>query len=61
MVEAKVARAIDPAHEAQLLHYLKATPFEVGLLLNFGPRAEFKRLVAGNSGKKSLQPVPKSG
>jgi GxxExxY protein len=44
LLELKAARAIDPAHEAQLLNYLRATPIEVGLLLNFGPKPEFKRL-----------------
>lgn len=36
IVELKCTRAIESAHEAQLLNYLKATGFEVGLLLNFG-------------------------
>ena len=48
LLELKAARAIDPAHVAQLLNYLKATEIEVGLLLNFGPRPEFKRLVFDN-------------
>ncbi|MEZ4592795.1 MAG: GxxExxY protein [Chloroflexota bacterium] len=33
----KATRALVKDHEAQLLNYLKATPYEVGLLLNFGP------------------------
>ena len=32
-------------HEAQLLNYLKASRLELGLLLNFGPRATFRRLI----------------
>jgi GxxExxY protein len=32
-------------HEAQLVNYLKATDIEVGILLNFGKKAEFKRKV----------------
>lgn len=44
MLELKSVRTIDPAHVAQLLNYLKATEIEIGLLLNFGPRPEFKRL-----------------
>ncbi|MEM6655202.1 MAG: GxxExxY protein [Planctomycetota bacterium] len=43
IVELKAADAIVPAHEAQLLNYLKATRVEVGLLLNFGPEPKFKR------------------
>ncbi|MFZ0704134.1 MAG: GxxExxY protein [Candidatus Korobacteraceae bacterium] len=45
IVELKCARVLDMRHEAQLLNYLKATGFEVGLLLNFGARPTFKRLV----------------
>jgi GxxExxY protein len=52
LLELKAARAIDPAHLAQLLNYLKATEIEVGFLLNFGPKAEFKRLVFDNVRKK---------
>ncbi|MGA8056449.1 MAG: GxxExxY protein [Burkholderiales bacterium] len=51
VVELKVARAIDPVHEAQLLHYLKASRLEVGLLLNFGEQPRFKRLVLANTRK----------
>ena len=53
LLELKAARAIDPAHLAQLLNYLKATEIEVGLVLNFGPRPEFKRLVFDNVRKTS--------
>ena len=45
LVELKSVSHIVPAHEAQLTHYLKATGLRVGLLLNFGPRAQFKRRV----------------
>lgn len=51
MLELKSCRAIEQAHLAQLLNYLKATEIEVGLLLNFGPRPEFKRVVFGNERK----------
>jgi GxxExxY protein len=51
IVELKSARAIDSAHLAQLLNYLKATEIEVGLLLNFGPKPEFKRLIFDNPRK----------
>ncbi len=54
LVELKTARTFEEAHQAQLLHYLKATDIEVGLLLNFGPRAQFKRLIFENS-KKHLR------
>ena len=52
ILELKAVRSIDSVHIAQLLHYLKATDVEVGLLLNFGLRAEFKRVVFGNDRKR---------
>src|SRR4051812_44029315 len=38
ILELKAADDFCPAHEAQILNYLKASSFEVGLLLNFGPK-----------------------
>jgi len=52
IIELKAVRALDPAHEAQLINYLKATNIEVGLLLNFGRKSEFKRFVFDNKRKK---------
>ena len=52
LLELKTARSIDPAHEAQIMHYLRATQYEVGLLLNFGPKAEFRRFLLENHLKK---------
>jgi GxxExxY protein len=48
----KAARAIDQAHEKQLLNYLRATDIEVGLLVNFGVKPQFRRLVYENERKK---------
>jgi len=48
IVEIKAARTLALEHEAQLLNYLKATDFEVGLLLNYGPKPEIKRKVFDN-------------
>ena len=45
IIEIKTAEAICEEHEAQLTNYLRATDIEVGLLLNFGKKAEFKRKV----------------
>ncbi|HUM97111.1 MAG TPA: GxxExxY protein [Chitinophagaceae bacterium] len=45
IVELKAAKAIGEDHEAQLINYLKATDIEVGLLLNFGKKPEYKRKV----------------
>jgi len=51
LLELKTARAIDSSHEGQILHYLRATQIELGLLLNFGPKAEFKRFILENNNK----------
>ncbi len=48
IIEIKATETISPDHEAQLLNYLKATSTEVGLILNFGPKAEFKRKIFDN-------------
>src|ERR1043166_7876574 len=53
LVELKACKALDPAHEAQLLHYLRSTEIEVGLLLNFGPRPQVKRLALKTKEKRS--------
>lgn len=46
ILELKSARAICDEHVAQMLNYLKATGFELGLLINFGEhKLEYKRLV----------------
>jgi GxxExxY protein len=52
LLELKAARSIEPVHEAQLLHYLRATEIEVGLLLNFGLHPQFRRLLFDNERKK---------
>lgn len=52
IVELKAVRSLLPEHEAQLLNYLNATRYEVGLLLNFGVKAEIKRKILDNSRKK---------
>jgi GxxExxY protein len=55
ILELKAAEKIIKAHEAQLVNYLKATDLEVGLILNFGPKAEFKRKIFSNDRKPSLK------
>jgi GxxExxY protein len=54
IVELKAVRKLILEHEAQLLNYLKATEYQVGLLLNFGPKAEIKRKTFDNERKGSL-------
>lgn len=51
IVELKAASRILLEHEAQLLNYLRATPYEVGLLLNFGPKPTFVRKAFDNDRK----------
>lgn len=52
IVELKTAETLCKEHELQLINYLKATEIEVGLLLNYGKKPEFKRKVFSN--KKNL-------
>jgi GxxExxY protein len=54
VLELKARSQIYPIHEVQLLNFLRASPFEVGLLLNFGPEPRFKRLVFSNKRKAPL-------
>ncbi len=54
LLELKAAENIVEDHAAQLLNYLKATDIEVGLVLNFGPTAEFRRKVYDNERKGTL-------
>jgi GxxExxY protein len=53
ILELKAAETLRTEHFAQLTNYLKATDKEVGLLLNFGRKPEFKRIVLGNESKPS--------
>lgn len=54
IVELKTAEKIIEEHQAQLLNYLKATQYEVGLLLNFGPKPAFDRRIFENARKGPL-------
>jgi GxxExxY protein len=54
LVELKAVKELAPEHESQLLNYLKATTYEVGLLLNFGKEPEIKRKVLDNHRKGNL-------
>ena len=55
LVELKACKGLDSSHESQLLHYLRATEVEVGLLLNFGPRPHVRRLIFTNERKKTVR------
>jgi len=54
LLELKAGRAIERSHEAQLLNYLRCSEIEVGLILNFGPHPQFRRLAFDNRRKKPL-------
>ena len=46
LIELKAIEQLQKVHEAQLLNYLKATGYKIGLLVNFKhPKAEIKRFV----------------
>ncbi|MBI5195213.1 MAG: GxxExxY protein [Nitrospirae bacterium] len=51
IVEIKAGRALAPEHEAQVMNYLRATNIEIGFLVNFGQKPEFKRFVYDNERK----------
>jgi GxxExxY protein len=51
LVELKAVKSLNAAHEAQTLNYLRAGVLEVGLLLNFGPEPQIKRLAFSNGRK----------
>jgi GxxExxY protein len=54
ILELKTADQITRQFEAQLLHYLRSTHIEVGLILAFGDRATFKRITFTNDRKPNL-------
>ena len=45
IIEIKAVSALSPAHEVQLVNYLKATGIQVGLLVNFGEKIKIVRRV----------------
>lgn len=48
IIELKAAESLREEHELQLINYLRATNIEVGLLLNFGKKPEFRRKIFSN-------------
>jgi GxxExxY protein len=53
LIELKTCEQIVRQHESQTMHYLRATPIEVGLLLNCGPSPRVKSFVMDNVLKKT--------
>lgn len=58
-LELKAGSALTGAHEAQLLNFLKASSLELGLLLNFGPKPNFRRLVFSSDRKAAIRVHPR--
>lgn len=56
IIEIKAAESLCEEHEIQLINYLRATNIEVGILLNFGKKAEFKRKVYNEEYKHHNEP-----
>lgn len=52
ILELKAVESICKEHEYQLINYLKACDLEIGLLLNFGKKAEIKRVIYTNDRKE---------
>jgi GxxExxY protein len=46
LVEIKSARILDPHVRQQALNYLRGTNLEVALILHFGPKPHFERLIS---------------
>lgn len=46
ILELKACEGLVPEHTSQVLNYLKATDFKLGLLINFGtPKVQIKRII----------------
>lgn len=54
VLEAKSTVALHPAADRQVFNYLKATRLEVGLLLHFGPKPRFRRMICRPTRKNAM-------
>ena len=55
ILELKAAECVVEEFEFQLINYLRGTEMEVGLLLNFGKKPEFRRKVFENNRKVRIE------
>jgi GxxExxY protein len=55
IVETKATEKLAPAAASQIINYLRASRFEVGVLLHFGPRARFYRFI--DFPKRRISPI----
>jgi GxxExxY protein len=51
LLELKAGAQLDPTSQAQTINYLRATALELALILHFGQKPTFKRVVATNNHK----------
>ena len=49
IVELKALESTTPEHRSQVINYLKATGFKLGLLINFGERQLYRRRIINKS------------
>jgi len=55
ILELKAAECLVMEHELQLINYLRATDIELGLLLNFGKKPEFRRKIFSNERSANIR------
>ena len=53
IIEIKSVQNVAPEHRAQVMNYLKATGYDLGILVNFGhfPGLEYERIVSSRSAR----------
>ena len=54
VVEIESTEVLAPTAQRQILSYLRATSFQVGLLLHFGPKPRFSRVVHSQKTSSAL-------
>ncbi|MCF7792671.1 MAG: GxxExxY protein [Candidatus Cloacimonetes bacterium] len=57
LLELKSIKTLTIQDESQLLNYLSCTEFEVGLLLNFGPKPQTRRKIFDNERKAYIRAI----
>ncbi len=55
VVEIKAVERIAAAHEAQIMNYLCAARLSIGLIMNFGPTAQFRRIIWAPTNRQSRE------
>jgi GxxExxY protein len=62
ILEIKALSQITTVETSQLINYLKASNYQIGLLLNFGaPSLQYKRYIYTNNPSKTYLPDPEPG